>query len=529
MKPIATTTVVFSVLLTGLVVLALCRTADSGTIFRSANVQTADGCCQGKRGNVDGTGIVDLVDLSSLVNYLTVGSYIPACMDEANINGVGIVDLVDLSSLVNYLTTGVYVLPDCPASTVTDVDGNEYKTVKIGTQVWMAENLKVTHYRNGDTIPNVVNGGTWAGLGTGAYCDYANDTTYVATYGRLYNWFAASDSRNIAPAGWHVPTDSEFRVLEMSLGMSEATADSIWWRGSKEGDKLKETGTAHWAGSNAGATNISGFTALPAGFRGYDGDFNSSLRTDAYFWATTEFVSYDNSSAYGRWLSYGYAQINRSGFVKQNGFSIRCVKDDAPATVTDVDGNVYSTVTIGNQVWMAENLRATHYRNGDTIPEVTDSTEWIGLTTGARCTYNNAGTEEAIGTYGRLYNWFAAHDSRGLAPVGWHVASDSEWQTMVNFLGGDVVTGGKLKEAGTLRWLSPNTGATNMSGFAALPGGFRNLSSVFRGLGYDAYFWSTAEFDTDRAWGRSVSNYSAAVYHYYDGKVLGLSVRCIKD
>jgi uncharacterized protein (TIGR02145 family) len=221
-----------------------------------------------------------------------------------------------------------FVLPSCPALTVTDIDGNVYQTVTIGTQVWMAENLKVTHYRNGDTIPNETVDGVWETLTTGAFCDYGNDSSNVATYGRLYNWFAATDSRNIAPEGWHVPSDSEMKVLEMYIGVSQASADSIWWHGSNQGGKLKESGLAHWANPNVGATNSSGFSALPAGFRGYDGDFNGSLKTVAYFWQTTEYVSYDNSSSYVRQLHFAYAQINRSGCIKQDGFSIRCIKDE---------------------------------------------------------------------------------------------------------------------------------------------------------------------------------------------------------
>jgi uncharacterized protein (TIGR02145 family) len=318
-----------------LIVLTVFALLSSGAIGMAAmsdlkgglNARGADGCCVGKRGNVDGIGIIDLVDLSSLVNYLQGGEFFPPCFEAANVNGVGIINLSDLSSLVNYLTTGVYIPPDCPPSTVTDIDGNVYQTVTIGTQVWMASNLNVTRYRNGDTIPNVASAGVWAGLGTGAYCDYGNDSSNSATYGRLYNWFAATDVRNIAPAGWHVPSDSEYKVLEIFLGMSQSAADELNWRGTSEGGKLKESGFAHWPNPNTGATNSSGFTALPAGFRGYDGDFNGSLHVYAYFWGTTEFESWDNSSAYGRELGLGYAQINRGGFVKQNGFSIRCVKD----------------------------------------------------------------------------------------------------------------------------------------------------------------------------------------------------------
>jgi uncharacterized protein (TIGR02145 family) len=206
---------------------------------------------------------------------------------------------------------------------VTDIDGNVYQTIRIGDQWWMTADLKVTHYRNGDSIPNVVDNGTWEGLGSGAYCDYNHDTANVADYGRLYNWLAATDSRNIAPTGWHVPSDSEWKQLEMFLGMSQASADSMNWRGTDEGSKLKETGTAHWASPNYGATNESGFTAVPSGLRSYDGEFEG-LQGVVYYWTTGD---YGSGSGWGRHVSVNYQSINRGAHVKQCGFSIRCVKD----------------------------------------------------------------------------------------------------------------------------------------------------------------------------------------------------------
>jgi uncharacterized protein (TIGR02145 family) len=197
--------------------------------------------------------------------------------------------------------------------------------------------------------------------------------------------------------------------------------------------------------------------------------------------------------------------------------------------VTDIDGNVYRTVTIGTQVWMAENLRVLHYRNGDPIPHVTDGNEWSDLTTGACCPYNNTIIMPLIATYGRLYNWYAVNDSRNIAPEGWHVPSDAEWQTLADYLGGDAVAGGKMKEAGTTHWDSPNTGATNESGLTVLPGGDRDYNGTYDGMGFLAYFWSSTEVDSGNAWYRylhcEVSNFGR---HSYD-KPTGFSVRCVKD
>ncbi|MCK4607706.1 MAG: fibrobacter succinogenes major paralogous domain-containing protein [candidate division Zixibacteria bacterium] len=223
--------------------------------------------------------------------------------------------------------SGTYVEDacDCPP-TVTDCDGNVYPTVLIGDQCWMMENLKVTHYRNGDPIPQVTDGGTWSGLSSGAYCNYDNDEGNVTTYGRLYNWYAVDDSRNIAPAGWHVPTDEEWKQLEMYLGMSQAEADDDGSRGTDEGGKLKETGTTHWQSPNIGATNESGFTALPGGYRlagGTGGTFDH-MGYYATLWSST--VDYSILVWY-RGLHHYSLQVVRSSNAKYQGFSVRCVRD----------------------------------------------------------------------------------------------------------------------------------------------------------------------------------------------------------
>jgi len=204
---------------------------------------------------------------------------------------------------------------------VVDIDRNVYQSVKIGNQWWMAENLKVTHYRNGDAIPNVINATDWSNLTTGAYCNYDNDDSYVSTYGSLYNWYAVNDTKQIAPAGWHVPTDEEWKQLEMHLGMSPSEADDIGWRGTNEGGKLKETGTTHWYSPNTGATNESGFNALPGGRT--SGTYYN-MGHNAGFWSSTENDSLD---AWHRYLSDDQSKVYRSGHSKQHGFSVRCVRD----------------------------------------------------------------------------------------------------------------------------------------------------------------------------------------------------------
>src|SRR5665648_17086 len=213
-------------------------------------------------------------------------------------------------------------------------------------------------------------------------------------------------------------------------------------------------------------------------------------------------------------------------------FASSCTKTDTndptqSGTVSDIDGNVYHTVTIGTQVWMAENLKTTKYRNGNPIPNITSN--WAALTSGAYCWYNNdAATYKA--NYGALYNWFAVADSRKIAPVGWHVPSDAEWTTLTTFLGGESVAGGKLKETGTTHWLNLNIGATNSSGFTALPGGLCSDYN-YRDIGNDGHWWSSTDIDTDQAWSRTLVDKYAWVGSRdgYYSKRFGFSVRCVKD
>ncbi len=196
-------------------------------------------------------------------------------------------------------------------------------------------------------------------------------------------------------------------------------------------------------------------------------------------------------------------------------------------TVTDIDGNVYQTVKIGDQLWIAENLKVIHYNNGNAIPNVTENSTWPGLTTGAYCNYDNDTTN--VSTYGRLYNWHAVSDSRNIAPTGWHVPTDAEWQTLVDYLGGDSVAGGKMKEAGTEHWNSPNNGPTKSSGFLALPGGYRDYHGTFDNVGYHAYYWSSTESSSSTAWRRTLSNVSSYISNYNDYKQGGFSIRLVRD
>ena len=205
--------------------------------------------------------------------------------------------------------------------TVTDIDGNVYNTVTIGSEVWLAENLKVTKYRNGDAIPNVTVNTQWGKITTGAYCNYYHNPTNADTYGRLYNWFAVNDNRNLAPAGYHVATETEYVTLVnyinfqtngFNLGKILAST-SGWLESEEEGD----------IGNDQASNNSSGFTGVPAGYHSVDDNFYF-LKDFAMFWTATE---KNSSNAYIRKMEASAGGMPNYDAPKRFGYSVRCVKD----------------------------------------------------------------------------------------------------------------------------------------------------------------------------------------------------------
>ncbi len=204
-------------------------------------------------------------------------------------------------------------------STVTDIDGNVYHMVTIGTQVWMVENLSNTRYNDGTAVPLVMDSLAWWNLNTPVYCWYNNDSsTYKNTYGALYNWYAVNTGK-LAPKGWHIPKDSEWTILSTYLG-----GDRI------AGGKMNETGVTHWTDPNDGATNSSGFTGLPGGYRH---NFGTFLFAGDYghWWSSTE----DNAPyAWSRHLDYGTAKLYRDSIYSWSyALSVRCVRDEMASDV----------------------------------------------------------------------------------------------------------------------------------------------------------------------------------------------------
>lgn len=193
----------------------------------------------------------------------------------------------------------------------------------------------------------------------------------------------------------------------------------------------------------------------------------------------------------------------------------------------DQDGNIYKTITIGNQTWMAENLRTTKYNDGSLIQNVIDNSSWLNLTTGAYSNYNNTDNNDTIATFGRLYNWYAVNSGK-LAPVGWHVPTYTEWSNLMTYLGGESDAGGKMKETGISHWLNPNY-ATNETGFTALPGGYRHSNGIFTEIGSYGLWWSSTPYSSTAACSRYITYDSGSALSNYPTRELGFSVRCVKN
>ena len=219
--------------------------------------------------------------------------------------------------------------------------------------------------------------------------------------------------------------------------------------------------------------------------------------------------------------------ITSGYFIWKGNDSTQKVEVEAAILETEIEP-VISSVKIGDQEWQSKNLDVDRFRNGDLIPHATTAEEWKAA--GERgepawCYYDNDTEKGRI--YGKLYNWYAVNDARGLAPTGWHIPTDEEWTTLTNYLGGEA--GGKMKATGTAYWNSPNTDANNDSGFSALPGGYRFLDHSFDGVSYNAYVWSATEDDFNAAWYFSLYASSGDVYRGFLNKSFGASVRCLRD
>jgi uncharacterized protein (TIGR02145 family) len=302
------------------------------------------------------------------------------------------------------------------------------------------------------------------------------------------------------------------------------------------------SGTAVYTETQTPTTNVNGLVSIQIG--GGIGFSSINWANGPYFIKTeTDISGGTNYTITGtsQLLSVPYALaagslvINKDSkpfdtFMKDDGTVIGLPRIavqqpfDSVPTVSDIDGNIYETVKIGNQVWMTSNLKTTHYRNGDAIPNVTDNVAWQNSITGARCTYNNTVNTDSINMFGQLYNFHAVADSRGIAPNGWHVATEKEWTALATYLG--ALASGRLKEAGTTHWKAPNIDGLNDSKFSALPSGYRPNS--FAGLGESTNWWTCSSQSASSAYIKSLAFVNSDFVNSNLSKKMGLSVRCIK-
>ncbi len=199
------------------------------------------------------------------------------------------------------------------------------------------------------------------------------------------------------------------------------------------------------------------------------------------------------------------------------------------STVKDIDGNVYKTVKIGDQLWMAENLRTTRYSNGDVIETTENIREDISEISEPKFQWIAGGNDQYPQVYGRVYTWYAVTDNRNICPDGWHVVTDDEWNKLANYFGGFATSGGALKEAGNVNWQSPNTSATNSSGFTALAAGGRSSKGVFGGVGFYGAWWSITNKSEESAGYWHLYYNTAALKKTEYHKKSAFAVRCVRD
>lgn len=353
-------------------------------------------------------------------------------------------------------------------------------------------------------MPTIANDKTTDGTGSGSFTSAITGLLPGATY-----YFRAYATNSIGTAYGNQLNKTTQAVLST---ISTSTATAITSQTATSGGNITNNG-----GAEVTARGVCWSTAEnPTTFNSKTLDATNSAVFTSSIIGLTPGVTY---------FVRAYA-TNSAGTAYGSVISFKTNAAIVYGSVTDIEGNVYKTVAIGTQIWMAENLKTTKYRNGDVIPYITANTTWLALTTGAYSWYNNDINNKT--TNGALYNWYAVNNIKKLAPLGWHIPSDTEWTTLITYLGGDRVADDKMKEAGVAHWPSPNTSSTNESGFTALPSGGRKvIDGTFYALGDTGFWWSTSSLEGQRAVAPFLNNSSYLLSH--SEKQYGFSVRCLKQ
>lgn len=531
----------------------------------------------------------------------------------------------------NYST----IITDIPTSSKTinfqfveckDADNNYYPVVKIGNQLWMAENLKSSKFRTGDNITEVSSATVWASASTSAYVNYNFSSANSTSYGKLYNWYAVSDSKNLSPTGWRIPSESDWTTLATTLGGEAGT-----------GDKIKLSGIDFWGIGNTG-TNSSGFSAIPSGFCSSTGSFYY-IGTNALWWTSS--IGTDTSKGIYEMCSSTTSALAKNEYSQKGGLSVRCIKSDLATVATtaatlimsksfnsggtisstggeaitscgvcwnttgtptildnkttstlsnnsfsasvtgltpnttyyvrayatngvgtsygntvsvstplvdpimDADGNIYQSVTIGNQTWLTENLKTTRYRNGDLIGTTSSVYQSVEYETSPKYQWAYEGNESYVSTYGRYYTWFVINDSRNIAPTGWHVATEPEWATLQNYLVANgfnydqTTTDNKIAKSLCSKNLWNSTSATgtpgylpnlnNTTGFTMTPTGYRGKDGNYYSMGVLSDIWTATETGTSTANARGCGYNVLPLNSFSLNKNYGFVVRCVKN
>jgi uncharacterized protein (TIGR02145 family) len=445
-------------------------------------------------------------------------------------------------------------------SMLKDIDGNSYHTKVIGSREWIIDSFRATHYRNGDDIQLVTDPAIWA---NGNPVDVTKNT-----YGALYNWWVGSKNGgtgvgSIAPTGWHVPTLAEFTILKTYL-----TNNGYGYEGSGDDVGKSVADISGWdessvpgqVGNDQASNNSSGLTIKPSGYRDQLGVF-THLHDYSFLSLIDEFNSIYVYTIVCYNLNSGFYQ---DIIWKKAGLSVRCIKDSTDwvegETVIDYDGNVYPTIKIGSQVWMASNLKVEHFNDGTDIPIVTDNAAWAALTSEGMCYYPDAAIENILDgffcwynndsatykeVYGALYNWLAINhaselvyfEREGVEETGWRVPSKQDFLELLlvidpNFVNNGLqIVGGLLKEMGLTYWNTPNAGAVDYVGFKSRGGGMREYNGTFLGLKDINPMWSTLASSLLEAY-YLCTNYGTANVNSLNipaDKRCGFSVRCVRD
>jgi uncharacterized protein (TIGR02145 family) len=370
------------------------------------------------------------------------------------------------------------------------------RDVHIANQVWMDRNLDVSTFMNGEPIFEAENEEEWNNAcdkGQPAWCYFDFKAENGRIYGKLYNQFALYDKRGIAPEGYRIPKTSDIWDLIKNLG------------GITSADKALKS-KDDWIYFSYRGDNSSGFNAIPTS-EGYASWWNLS----GYFYLNDDtqavnFRDYEDVDIYEK-------------------HSVRCLKGYEKKLKTNLQ-----TINIGTQIWTSKNLEVSTYLNGEPIRHARTQEEWENAGRegiGVWCYYNHDPKKGEL--YGKLYNWYAINDKRGLAPEGYHIPSDAEWSILINYLGGGDSTGFKMKSTTGWNsdWSIDNGNGDNSSGFNAFPGGGEGYDNTYHG----AYgnWWSSTEVDARKAWRYSLSYSDSNVSRDYQYKTNGYSVRCLKD